>query len=114
MNHMVLLRDMIRYLDEVQTFTQNGWDAFSESTVTQYAVIYAYQVIGEIAKRFPHDFRDSHSEINWRKLSSFRDFLAHNYDKIIVGSLWVAVQDVSELKTALQTLHDSLSSHENL
>jgi len=108
MSERLLIRDMLRYLNEVQSFTQSGIDAFIADTKTQYATIYAYQVIGEIAKRLPETFRVAHPDIDWRKLIGFRDFLAHNYDKILVGSMWTAITDVAHLMSTLQALHDSL------
>lgn len=52
--------------------------------MTQFAVIRAYEVIGEIVKRLPQTFTDEYLDVNWRKLAGFRDFLAHNYDEIII------------------------------
>lgn len=107
-NHRALVGDMLKYLHDVQKFTPDGREAFMHNVMAQYAVIYAYQTVGEIAKRLPETFRTEHSDINWRQLINFRDFLAHNYDRIVLGSLWTAVEALPMLIPALQELHDSL------
>ncbi len=103
-----MLADMIMFLRKAQGFTGGGYAEFSQSELIQFAVTWAYQTVGEIAKRFPDSFRTAHPEINWRQLIGFRDFLAHNYERIDVGPLWAAVEDLPVLIPALQALHDSL------
>lgn len=99
---------MIMFLRKALGFTGGGYAEFSQSELIQFAVTWAYQTVGEIAKRFPDSFRTAHPEINWRQLIGFRDFLAHNYERIDVGPLWAAVEDLPALIPALQALHDSL------
>ncbi|NUQ05605.1 MAG: DUF86 domain-containing protein [Anaerolineae bacterium] len=57
----------------------------------------------------PTEFRDSHAEINWRKLIGFRDFLAHNYEEIILEFVWAAVEDLPELRTVVRAAKDRLA-----
>lgn len=71
-----MLADMIMFLRKAQGFTGGGYAEFSQSELIQFAVTWAYQTVGEIAKRFPDSFRTAHPEINWRQLIGFRDFLA--------------------------------------
>jgi uncharacterized protein with HEPN domain len=92
----------------VRAFTAEGYESFSENEMAQFAVTWAFQTAGEVAKKLPDTFRKEHPEINWRQLISFRDFLAHNYDRIEIGPMWAAVDDLPNLIPALQALHDSL------
>lgn len=100
------LKDMLEYLEKISRFTENGYDAFSTDDKTQLAVIRAYEVIGEIVKRLPGDFRADNSQIDWRKLAGFRDFLSHNYDEILLAFVWNAVEDLPDLHVKVQTLLD--------
>lgn len=54
---------------------------------TQVAVIRAYKVIGEIVKRLPKDLLDEQPSVDWRRLIRFRDFLAHNYDRLVLNNM---------------------------
>lgn len=76
---------------------------------TQKAVIRSYEVIGEICKRLSAELRDSNPQIAWRKLITFRDFLAHNYDFIGLRYVWEAVEDLPALRDAVQSLLDGIS-----
>jgi len=99
-----LLTDLRDYLDKVTTFTQAGRDTFYDDEMAQFAVIRVYEVVGEIVKRLPADFREANPQIDWRKLAGFRDFLAHNYDEIILEFVWEAVQDVMSLCAYVEAL----------
>jgi len=81
-SHADYLHDFLRELDDIAAFTAEGKAAFMVDLKTQKAVIRSYEVIGEICKRFSDDWRASHPRIDWHKLITFRDFLAHNYDII--------------------------------
>jgi uncharacterized protein with HEPN domain len=76
------LRDLLQELDDVSAFTVDGEAAFMGDVKTQKAVIRSYEVIGEICKRLPAELRDANPQIDWRRLITFRDFLAHNYELV--------------------------------
>jgi uncharacterized protein with HEPN domain len=78
---------MLEYLDHVKDFTREGREVFMADRKTQMAVIRAYEVIGEIAKRLPDELREANPQIDWRRLVTFRDFLAHNYDRVVLNNI---------------------------
>ncbi len=106
------VRDMLRELNDVTTFTTDGKNAFLADLKTQKAVIRSYEVIGEISKRLPAELRDTHPNVPWRRLINFRDFLAHNYDEIALRFVWEAVEDVPNLRAALEALRVELDEAE--
>ncbi|TVR19414.1 MAG: DUF86 domain-containing protein [Anaerolineaceae bacterium] len=107
------LRDLLQELDDIVAFTIEGEAAFMRDVKTQKAVIRSYEVIGEIGKRLPDAFRAANSGIDWRKLITFRDFLAHNYELIGLRYVWDAVKDVHNLRAAIQALLDDLPDDED-
>lgn len=76
------LQDILQELEDIAAFTTEGETAFSQDVKTQKAVIRSYEVVGEICKRLSSDLRSNNAQIDWRKLITFRDFLAHNYELI--------------------------------
>jgi uncharacterized protein with HEPN domain len=106
------LQDLLDYLDKAAAFTTEGRDAFYADEMIQLAVIRVYEVIGEIVKRLPAELRDENPQINWRKLAGFRDFLSHNYDEIILAFVWQAIEDLENLRTAVQAVKDALPTEE--
>jgi uncharacterized protein with HEPN domain len=99
------LLDCLEYLSDIQTFTA-GLDevGFRASRKTQFAVIRAFEVIGEITKRIPQDLLDTQPAINWRAIKGFRDVLIHQYDNIDLAIVWDAVGRVPEVKQALAAI----------
>jgi uncharacterized protein with HEPN domain len=106
------VRDMLRELDDITAFTADGAAAFLADLKTQKAVIRSYEVTGEIAKRLPTELRNTHPNVPWRRLITFRDFLAHNYDEIALRYIWEAVEDVPNLRRALEALLAELDEAE--
>jgi uncharacterized protein with HEPN domain len=102
------LLDILEYLDSVAAFTSDGRAAFMGDRKTQFAVIHAYEVIREIAKRLPPEAREANPQINWQKLITFRDFLAHNYDRVVLDNIWAAVEDLPNLRSAIESLLSDL------
>lgn len=102
------LQDIIFYLEKARSFTQNGYFQFIDNEMQQLAVIRVYEVIGEIVKRIPEDFRKQNPQIDWRKLAGFRDFLSHNYDEIILDFVWQAVEDIPTLLRMLESILEDL------
>jgi uncharacterized protein with HEPN domain len=76
------LEDLLQELDDVAAFTVDGEAAFMNDVKTQKAVIRSYELAGEICKRLPVELRAANPQIEWHKLITFRDFLAHNYELI--------------------------------
>lgn len=98
------LNDLLKEIDDIIAFTLDGRATFEKDIKTQKAVVRSYEVIGEIAKRLPQSLRDEYDSIDWRRLIGFRDFLAHNYDRIVVRLLWEAIEDVPNLRQNIEAV----------
>jgi uncharacterized protein with HEPN domain len=98
------LTDLIEQLELIETFTLEGGEHFLEDQKTQYAVIRAYEVIGEIVKRLPVDLLAAHSDVDWQQLKGFRDFLIHNYHRVTPARIWDAVEDLPNLKSTVKAM----------
>lgn len=98
------LRDLLANIETIETFTREGESEFRSDLKTQFAVIRAYEIMGEIVKRLPYDLLAQQPQIEWQDIKEFRDFLAHNYDRVQLKIVWGAVQKLPELKTAVLAL----------
>lgn len=98
------LKDILDQLEQVERFTVAGREAFLADDKTQYAVIRAYEIVGEAAKYLPDSLLDLRPEIRWGEIKKFRDYLIHNYHKITPQRVWDAVIDVPNLRAAVEAL----------
>ncbi|MBL8906929.1 MAG: DUF86 domain-containing protein [Rhizobiales bacterium] len=77
--------------------------AFSADEKTRDAVLRNLEIIGEAAKRIPAKERARRPQVDWRRISGFRDILAHAYFGIDDDILWNIVSiKIPELATALR------------
>ncbi|MBI5666943.1 MAG: DUF86 domain-containing protein [Chloroflexi bacterium] len=107
------LNDLLDHLDAVRDFTLDGRETFLLDRRTQMAVIRAYEVVGEIVKRLPQSLKDANPQINWKKLIGFRDFLTHNYEEVILQYVWNAVEDLPNLRAAVEAVLASLPDNDS-
>jgi uncharacterized protein with HEPN domain len=68
------------------------------------AVIRSCEVIGMIVKRLLNAVREENPQVDWRRLAGFRDFLAHDYEEVILEFVWDAVEDLPKLRHSIETL----------
>ena len=55
-----------------------SFEDFSADEKTQSAVIMQLQVIGELAKKVPENFKES-IDVPWKNMAGLRDLVSHDY-----------------------------------
>ena len=65
---------------------------FSADPKTVDAVVRNLEIIGEAARSLPEDVKDNASEVEWRKIASLRNILAHEYFGVKVQLIWEITQ----------------------
>ncbi|GBF80613.1 HepT-like ribonuclease domain-containing protein [Aphanothece sacrum] len=87
--YLIHVRDCIA---RVKEYTLEGKQAFYEDTKTQDAVIRNLEVMSESVKKLPKEWKETHPEILWGKITGFRNILAHEYLSIDLDILWEVVE----------------------
>jgi uncharacterized protein with HEPN domain len=59
------LHDLLAHVADLEQFTAGGRSAFLGDRKTQFAVVRAYEVIGEIVKRLPEDLLARQPDVDW-------------------------------------------------
>jgi uncharacterized protein with HEPN domain len=100
------LLDMLRAARQIVEYTSSLQQSdFLKSRRDQDAVLLQFVVLGEAAKRISPEFRVIHPEVSWRKITGFRDVVAHDYFNVDFNRVWrIAREDVPVLVTALEPL----------
>ncbi|NEQ32494.1 MAG: DUF86 domain-containing protein [Leptolyngbya sp. SIO4C5] len=98
--------DMIRAICYIRAFTENiSFEAYLDDIRTVSAVERQFEILGEAASRISKEFRQIHSEIDWKRIVGLRNIVSHRYDEVKQEILWAIID--SELDSLLNKL-DSL------
>ncbi|MBD2462381.1 DUF86 domain-containing protein [Oscillatoria sp. FACHB-1407] len=99
--------DMVQAIRRIQEFTMGlTSDDYQASILIQSAVERQLEVLGEAAGRVSDTFRQTHPEIDWRRIVGLRNIIIHRYDEIQQDIIWNVI--TTELATLLAQLEPLL------
>jgi len=88
------LRDMLENAEKALSFVQGmDYDSFCTDDKAVYAVIRAFEIIGEAARQIPENVRQSHPKIQWREIAAMRNKLTHEYFGVNTKVIWRTVHE---------------------
>ncbi|WP_456410776.1 HepT-like ribonuclease domain-containing protein [Oceanithermus sp.] len=89
-----------RFLGELE-----GPEALQRDELRTRAIVRALEVIGEVAKRVPAEYRARHPKIPWREMAGMRDKLIHDYLGVDASVVWATVKEsLPELVSRIEPL----------
>ncbi len=88
------LQDILTSVREINEFTDGmNYDEFTEDKKTVNAVIRSLEVLGEAAKKIPHEIRLKHPDVPWRRMAGMRDKLIHEYFGVDLEKVWLVIKE---------------------
>ena len=107
-HNIVYLRHIIDEIVFLLKTTENlSFESFSESEIYTRAASRSFKIIGEAVKKLPQEFRDKHSDIEWKKIAGMRDKIIHNYFSVDYEILWDAIkQKLPTINEKIQLILD--------
>ena len=78
-------------------------EELEQDVLRYYGIMKNIEIIGEAARMLTNEFKQSHSDTNWRQISGMRNFLIHEYFQVNSDVVWEVIhQDIVELKRNVQ------------
>lgn len=99
---IVYLRHITECIRRIEENIAEGRERFLESHTLQDAVLRNLQTMAESTQRLSDDLKATKPEIEWYRISAFRNVLVHDYLGIDVERVWEITQrDIPSLKKAV-------------
>ncbi len=85
--------ELIKHIQEETAFILNHTENLTREEylideVLCRASIRSLEIIGEATKKLSNDFKNEHSQIEWKKIAGTRDKLIHDYYGIDYDIVW--------------------------
>lgn len=103
--YLIHIRECI---ERIESYVSDGERAFMESRLIQDGVLRNLQTLAESTQRLSDEIKGEYSEIDWRRITGFRNILVHDYLGLDVQLIWAIVRnELPSLKLAIESmLHD--------
>jgi uncharacterized protein with HEPN domain len=93
-NILLYLDDMLESIARIKEYTEGfSFDDFRIDKKTIDAVIRNFEIIGEAASQIPANFRNKHSNIEWKAIKNFRNVIIHEYFGVNLEIIWDLIEN---------------------
>lgn len=90
----LLLLDIIENTEMIFQFVgSDSYEDFTNDKMKVYAVIRAFEIIGEASKIVSPEVKSSYPFIEWQLMTDFRNLLTHHYFGIEYEILWKTIKE---------------------
>ncbi len=80
-------------------------NAFLADEKTTDAVIRNLEIIGEVSRRMPEDFRELHPAVPWAQMAGLRNRIVHDYAGVDLAIVWeIVTRSLPELRKRLDSM----------
>lgn len=90
----LLLQDIIENAEMIFQFVDTAsYEEFINDKMKVYAVVRAFEIIGEASKQISPDIKSAYPLVEWQLMTDFRNLLTHHYFGIEYEILWRTIKE---------------------
>ncbi|WP_209401275.1 DUF86 domain-containing protein [Pseudozobellia sp. WGM2] len=110
-NNGLLVSDMLESAEKILRYTSNlDYDEFLENELVKDAVSRNFEIIGEAAHRISSEFKTTHPQIEWVRITGFRNRIIHEYFGVDYEIMWAIIMEnitvlIDELKRIINSFN---------
>ncbi|GHT32186.1 DUF86 domain-containing protein [Bacteroidia bacterium] len=103
------LEHILAEIDNAFMFTEGvTFEDFQTNKLLRYGVTKCVEIIGEASYKLTNEFRETYSDIEWKKVIGLRHVLVHGYYQLESIRIWQIIQnDLPPLKQKIQQIYDT-------
>jgi len=91
---LVIFEKIIKYANKVIDYSYNfSLENFQNDMKTVEACIFNISLIGEEVGNLDKDIINKYTHIKWKAIKDLRNKIVHDYDSVIVDSIWEIITD---------------------
>ncbi len=104
------LQDILKAANSIHQYIEGyELESFKVDQMRVDAVMHNLMIVGEAIKNIPADIRQKMPEIQWQRISRFRDLVVHHYFGIDLENVWQIIQThLPELQSQVTELLQQL------
>lgn len=105
-NYLLYLEDILSSISKILNYVGNAsYEDLIKDEMRVDAVARNLEIIGEASGKIPQEIKDKYQSIEWRKISDFRNILAHAYFGIDYEIIWEIIRKkLPELQKGIQAI----------
>lgn len=109
--YLLYLEDILSATSKIIKYAADAsYENLLQDEMRVEAIVRNFEIIGEAAGKVPQDLKEKYPSISWRKISDFRNVLAHEYFGIDYEIMWEIIKDkLPILKSDIQKVLDELT-----
>ena len=103
-----LVEDILEAIDRISAYTTDEtFESFSSKSMKIDAVLHNFTVIGEASSKIPEEIKIQYPDIEWRKMTGFRNIIVHEYFGILLSTVWDTIRkNLPHLKEQIKRIRN--------
>ncbi len=107
-SYKLYLEEILSSTNKIQKYVgDSSFEDLLKDEMKIDAVVRNFEIIGEAANKISQEIKEKYPSIEWRKISDFRNILAHEYFGIDYEIMWDIIKNkLPRLQKDIQTITD--------